>query len=192
MRRIIITATSSVTLLLILILVSIMGIRSRERAHILNRLEKLEQLVTAKQIYKEVLYLKKTEDFLWIPLKHREFLISVKYNITAGIDISRGYDISRVSGKYIIKLPRAEVFSIDADDKSIKEYFIKERFSQVKRDDFFSMIQDSKSEIIAGEEIKDLLNLAENNAARLFISLMQMTNINVEVEFIPMIEAELL
>ena len=63
----------------------------KEQILVLNKIEQLQQLVTAKQIYREVIYSKETKDFLWIPLANKEFLFALDYTITAGIDISRGF-----------------------------------------------------------------------------------------------------
>lgn len=150
---------------------------------ILNQIEQIEDLITAKQIYREILYSKETKDFLWIPLSNKEFLISVNYIVTAGIDISKGYEVNRQNSIITITLPKADVLSIDADDSSIKEYFIKKRFSELYRDDYFSMIQESKEEILKGESIKILLEESENSAKTVLETLLGMSGLNVKVKF---------
>lgn len=183
MKRYIIIFSTAIALILVLIFGIRFKSRTSEREYVLNRLEQLEQLVTAKQVYKEVLYLKKTEDFLWIPIKQREFLISVEYDVIAGVDLSKGYKVSREGDTYIVELPKAEIISIDANDRSLKEYYIKEQFSKLTRDDYFGMIQESKEKIIQGDDIEDLLSIAEYNAVRLIRSLLQLADISVEIRF---------
>ncbi len=155
----------------------------KEQKVVLNKIEQLQQLVTAKQIYREVIYSKETKDFLWIPLKNKEFLFALDYTITAGIDISKGFKVEDRDGYKLITLPRAEIFSIDADDTSIKEYFIKQRFSKLNRDDYFQLIKESKLSILSGNSIDVLLNESEENAKELLKSLLQVSDIIVEVEF---------
>lgn len=181
---------SIIFLVLFIITVSILtvlGLKSygqkNEQKILLNQIEQLQQLVTAKQIYREVIYSKETNDFLWIPLKNKEFLIALDYTITAGIDISKGFKIEDRDGYKLITLPKAEVISIDADDTSIKEYFIKQRFSKLNRDDYFQLIKESKISILSGDSITNLLKESEINAKNLLKSLLQITDITVEVEF---------
>lgn len=150
---------------------------------VLNQIEQIEDLITAKQIYREILYSKETKDFLWIPLSNKEFLISVNYIVTAGIDISKGYEVNRQNNIITITLPKADVLSIDADDSSIKEYFIKKRFSELYRDDYFSMIQESKEEILKGESIKILLEESEKSAKTVLETLLGLSGLNVKVKF---------
>lgn len=174
----------TLTLLSIAVLVSLnIHGQKKERILVLNKIEQLQQLVTAKQIYREVIYSKETKDFLWIPLKNKEFLFALDYIITAGIDISKGFKVEDRDGYKLITLPRAEIFSIDADDTSIKEYFIKQRFSKLNRDDYFQLIKESKLSILSGNSINTLLIESEVNAKTLLKSLLQVSDIIVEVEF---------
>lgn len=159
-----------------------MATKSRDIT-VLNQIEEIKELITARQIYREIIYSKETKDILWIPILNKEFLISLDYNITAGIDISKGYKITKAHREVTITLPRAEILSIDADDTSIKQYFIKERFSKLQRDDYFIMIQESKKKILEGESIKTLLAESENNAKDILTTLLQISGITVNVKF---------
>lgn len=151
--------------------------------NILNQIEKIEDLITAKQIYREILYSKETKDFLWIPLSNKEFLISINYIVIAGIDISKGYNVNIKNDVTTITLPHSQILSIDADDSSIKEYFIKERFSDLYRDDYFSMIKDSKEKILKSESIKILLGESEKSAQNILETLLRLSGIEVKIVF---------
>lgn len=158
---------------------------------IYDKIEKVRELASAKQLYREVIYFKNTQDILWIPMGKKEFLISIDYLVIAGIDISKGYKVRHIGTKTVIVLPRAEVLSIDALDSSIKEYFVKERFSSINRDDYFESIQDSKETILNGESINNLLIQSEYNAEQILKSLLYLSGIDVEVEFSNSITEEL-
>ena len=153
------------------------------RYQILNRVETLEELVTAKQIYREIIYSKQTTDILWIPVRNKEFLISLDYWIIAGIDLSKGYNVAKNGENYIITLPKSEILSIDAKDSSLVEHQIRERFSTITRDDYFTIINETKKNIIKSESITELLRLSEDNAKNILKSLLSISGINVEVEF---------
>lgn len=157
--------------------------KKSEDNKIFNQIENIEELVTAKQIYREILYSKETKDFLWLTLSNKEFLISINYIVTAGIDLSKGYSVSRKNKIITITLPKAEILTIDADDASIKEYFVKERFSELYMDDYFSMIQDSKEDILKGDAIESLLQDSERNAKDVLGTLLHLSGIHVEIKF---------
>ncbi|QEN04873.1 DUF4230 domain-containing protein [Thiospirochaeta perfilievii] len=180
----IIIITISIILLIIFVTLRVKSYREkRSKDLIFSKIEQLQQLVTAKQIYREVIYSKETKDFLWIPLANKEFLFALDYTITAGIDINKGYTVTNKSGYKLITLPKAEIFSIDADDTSIKEYFTKQRFSTLNKDDYFLLIQESKQSIIEGESIKRLLYESESSAKELLKNLLEISGEAVEVEF---------
>lgn len=157
--------------------------RAQEDQIIYNRVEQLQELATAKQVYKEIIYSKTVKDILWLPLAEKEFLISLDYIVTAGIDLEKGYNIEHKTGKVIITLPKGEILSIDAVDSSINQYFIKERLTSINRDDFFAPINDSKKRILEKDEIEALLILCEKNAADILISLLKVSGIEARVEF---------
>lgn len=148
-----------------------------------NKLEDINILTTGENIYKEVIYSRTTEDIFWIPVKNKEFLLSINYRIITGIDLSRGYNIVH-NGSYIeVTIPKPEIIQIDADDLSIKEYFTKERFSDIKRDDYFSIINETKKELKESEEISDLLLESRDNAELIIKSLLEIGGNSIKVKF---------
>ncbi|MBN2616684.1 MAG: DUF4230 domain-containing protein [Spirochaetales bacterium] len=183
MKKYLVLAAVFTFIIMSLLIYSNISKNEKEKEIITNKILRLEELVTAKQIYKEILYSKESQDILWIPVKNREFLISINYIVTAGIDISKGFNIEKKDDVYILTIPKGEIFSIDADDSSIYEYFVKERFSQLKRDDYFKLIIKSKEDILNGDKIPELLQNCEYNAGRLLTSLLQLSNISIEVRF---------
>lgn len=154
-----------------------------EEEIVYSKILQMQELATAKQIYKEIIYSQTTGDFLWLPVSKKEFLISLDYSVTAGIDINKGYRITRKRGFILITLPKGEILSIDALDTSIKQYFVKERFSSINKEDYFRPINESKKSILEGEEVKNLIIQCEENAAHILISLLKLTGINARVEF---------
>lgn len=157
--------------------------RTIEEEIVYSKILQMQELATAKQIYKEIIYSQTTGDFLWLPVSKKEFLISLDYSVTAGIDIKKGYRITRNRGFILITLPKGEILSIDALDTSIKQYFVKERFSSINKEDYFRPINESKKSILEGEEVKNLIIQCEENAAHILISLLKLTGINARVEF---------
>ncbi len=157
--------------------------KALEENIIFNKIELLEELATAKQIYREIIYSKKTADFLWIPISSKEFLISIDFSLTAGIDISKGFSVDEKDGYTLITLPKGELLSIDAVDSSITEYFTKQRFSNINREDYVTVIQETKDEILKSDNIKTLISECEESAKDILTTLLQISGISVKVHF---------
>lgn len=151
--------------------------------NISNKLEDINLLTTGENIYKEVIYSKTTSDIFWIPVKNKEFLLSINYHIVTGIDLNKGYNIAH-NGSYIeVTVPYPEIVQIDADDLSIKEYFTKERFSDIKRDDYFSIINETKNELSQSQEVQELLLESKNSAELTIKSLLGIVGKPIKVKF---------
>lgn len=150
---------------------------------ITRKLEDISIVTTGEDIYREVIYAKKTEDIFWIPIKNKEILFSIDYRITTGINLKKGFKVNNKGSYTELVLPHSEVISIDADDLSIKEYFTKERFSKIKKDDYFSIINKTKKDLINSEAIKELLLNSDINAERIFKTLYKIGGENVQISF---------
>lgn len=175
----------TVVLIILITTLTIFSIKNKELEDrvVFNKIEQLEQLATAKQIYREIIYSKKTADFLWMPITSKEFLISIDFSLTAGIDISKGYEVDNKNGYFLITLPKGELLTIDAVDSSITEYFTKQRFSTINRDDYFKIIQNTKNVIIKSDTTKDLISECEDNAKEILKSILQVSGIVVDIKF---------
>ena len=81
------------------------------------------------------------------------------------------------------RIPKAEIFSIDAKDSSLIEHKIEQRFMDITRDDYFKIINQSKEDILQREEINELLKLAEENCSLILKNLLLVSGIDVDVSF---------
>lgn len=148
-----------------------------------SKLEEISTLTTGVETYREIIYSKTTGDIFWIPLKNKEILFSIEYRIQTGIDLSRGYEIFFHRDFIEIVIPHSEIVSIDADDLSIKEYFVKERFSQISRDDYFSLINKTKGKLVKDDSIARILEESDKKAKTTIESLFRISGDSVKVSF---------
>jgi hypothetical protein len=122
--------------------------RSKNNPYIVaEKLKEISQITTGQDIYREIIYSKSTKDVLWMPIINKEMLFSIEYNIITGIDLAQGYNIKMTDKTIYVSLPPVSILSIDAREETIDEYFVKERFTSIKKDDFFSIINETKNEI---------------------------------------------
>lgn len=189
MKKAVLTVLISGIILSLLLLYNYRNREVKEKI-IHDKIQKIEEIATAIQFYREIIYSQETQDLLWIPIGNKEFLISIDYKVLAGINLARGYMVEHKSDHTIITLPRGEILSIDALDESIEEIFIKERFLTISREDYFEPINQSKKRILQGENIPDLLIQCENNAERVLTDLLKVSGIDVKVVFSNSIERE--
>lgn len=175
-----------ISLSLIVIILSLLlfyTLRPDPELRLRAKLEELSTLTTGIETYREIIYSKTTGDIFWIPLKNKEILFSIEYRIQTGIDLSKGYKIFFHKDFTEIVLPHSQVISIDADDLSIKEYFIKERFSSISRDDYFSIINDTKLKLAKDDSIEKILQESDKKAKSTIESLFKISGDNVKVSF---------
>lgn len=178
-------------LLLSIFLVFQIQLRPRIKERIVTqKLEDISIITTGEDVYREIIYTKTTEDLFWMPIKNKEILFSVDYRITTGIDLQKGYKVKNHGLYTEIVLPPCEVLSIDADDLSIKEYFSKERFSKINRDDYFSIINQTKNDLKNSDALKDLLRNSEINAKKTINTLYKIGGENVKISFSNMVIKE--
>ena len=61
-------------------------------------------------------------------------------------------------------VPAAEILLIDADESSIREYFVEERFAVISRLDYYDELDSSKTVIQEDALQRGILHQAEENA----------------------------
>ena len=114
-----------------------------------DRIRRILEIPGYEYVYRDVIYFDEERSFI-IFKKRKAVLFSVDVRIRAGVDLSRGFGLSpRGPGRIVVTLPPAEILLADADEESIREYFVEERFDVLKRLDYYDQIDRSKERITA-------------------------------------------
>ena len=79
-------------------------------------------------------------------------------------------------------MPEAEILYVDADERTIEQYFIKERGGEISRLEYYDEINRKKIEISSAAEESGLLERAETNAETLIRNFLKLADIEV-IEF---------
>lgn len=98
------------------------------------RIQNLRTLAVTEYRYRDVIYFGEESRFLGLPAGSREILFSVVISVTAGVDLNRGIDVqidSSDTGKVFVTLPAPEIVRVDAEERSISQYFVRERFGRL-------------------------------------------------------------
>jgi hypothetical protein len=135
-----------------------------------NKIREIQELALVRQVYRDVIYARAGGMFT------SEILFSIDYHIVAGMNFSRGVAIEeKEDGSLLVRLPEPEILSIDADDNSITQYYIKESFRAVRQSDYMSLIVSEKEELTAAAIDSGILLRAKRNGELLLVRIFRLS-----------------
>ena len=142
-------------------------------------LKSILELPTFEHIYRDVIFLDRERSFLMFKTQDTEVLFAIDVRIQAGIDLKKGFAITRSqSGAISVALPAAEILLADADESSIEQYFLKEVGGSISRLDYYDEIDRKKSVLVNDSIDRGILEKAEENARRLIASFLAQAGYN--------------
>lgn len=133
-------------------------------------LVQIRELVTNRQVYRSVFYSRVKENFI----QERSLLFTAQFHVSAGVDLSKGFSLNTSGRSASLILPPGGILSIDADDTSLKQVVIKERFSSVTTGDFLPLLTEEKVNIREQAVQKGLEHDAEARAKQIFYGMLRM------------------
>lgn len=139
-----------------------------------ERIRNLEEIVTARQIYRNVIYTEIKENFI----VDKRSLFTIEYVVSAGVDLSTGVTIDVSNNTVRITYPNPEILSIDADESTIDEYFSLQRFGKLKQSDYLNIIYDEKERIEEDALNGGILERADKNLQNLIKGMLKESGIN--------------
>lgn len=174
-------------LLCTLILTACSG-ASRPDADVLEqRIRSILELPTYEQVYRDIVYVDRERSFLMFRTMHAQVLFSIDIRVQAGIDLTEGVSVSPDSDdrRVTVKLPEAKVLLIDADERTIHQFFVKESGGNIERLEYYDEIDRIKSQIRDDAIDRDILSKAASNARSLITGLLTAAGFE-EVRFAPL------
>ena len=134
---------SSSAIALTLLVVSSMSLASgcapisrTELVRMEDRIESLLELHTYEHIYRDLVYFGEERSFLFIKTVDRAVLFSIDISVRAGVDLADGVTVTadrRDPNRIYVRMPQARILSVDADESSIEEYFIRAQGGRTAR-----------------------------------------------------------
>ncbi|MBN2653080.1 MAG: DUF4230 domain-containing protein [Spirochaetales bacterium] len=126
-------------------------------------IKNITNLSTYQHIYRDIIYIRESKHVIGIPIYDKSVLFTINIHVIAGIDFENlEYKISEET--ITITLPESKIFSIDADESSIFQYFIKEKNSKIDILTIYNAINEKKLEIHEDAISRGILKKAEDNA----------------------------
>jgi len=177
----------SLTVLLALLLAVSCGTPRRDPASLEQKIRSILELPTYEQIYRDIIFVDRERSFLMFRTMHAQVLFSIDIRVQAGIDLAEGVAITRGPERNtaIVRLPKAKILLIDADESTIHQYFVKESGGGVERLDYYDEIDRIKEQIRRDAIDREILGKAEANARQLISGLLTAAGYE-EVRFAPL------
>jgi hypothetical protein len=148
-----------------------------------TRVRDILSLPTYEHVYRDVVYVGEQARFLGILTKDKEVLFSIDVNVRAGIDLTEGLDITFPDTRSaVVSLPPAKVLSIDADENTIYQYFVREWGGSLSTLQYYDEINRKKEFLLEDAVSRGILVKAERNAEQLirnFLGLAGFENIEI-------------
>jgi hypothetical protein len=173
-----------------IILLFFSGCARQEKSDVVRletKVRDLLELHTYEHIYRDIVYYGEKRSFLFIKTVDKNILFSIDVSVRAGIDFKEGFQLLRdeVSDNVIyVSLPPAKVLLTDADEESIRQYFVTESGSEIGLKEISSQLNEIKTEIEKDAVERGILIKAEENAKRVISNFLELAGYS-EVHFVP-------
>ncbi|MBU8912831.1 MAG: DUF4230 domain-containing protein, partial [Spirochaetales bacterium] len=174
-------------LILLVLLSGCAPVARLDTISIQEQLTDLLELHTHEHIYRDVVYFGEEKSFLFIRTVDRRILFAINIRVRAGIDLGRGFTIAQDSSdpeRIYVQLPAAEILSVDADEKSIHEYFIREQGGRIGLLEMTEQLAEVKTRTEADAVKRGILGKAETNARNIVRNFLAMAGFS-QVIFAP-------
>jgi hypothetical protein len=161
LRRALISALVS------LLLIGCMPVSEVETVRMEDRIESLLQLHTYEHRYRDLVYFGEEKSFLFIKTVDRAVLFSVDIRVTAGLDLSDGVTLTPdrfEHDRIYVRLPPATILTVDADESSIEEYFLREQGGRIGLLELSDQIESAKARTEEEAIERGILEQADANA----------------------------
>jgi hypothetical protein len=132
-----------------------------------ERIRTILELPSVEYRYKEIVYVGVEKSFLFIPTSSKEVLFSVEIRVQAGIDLQQPFTVKRDirnPRKIHLTLPPPKVLLLDVDEGTIRQYFIVEQGSRIRRMDYSKELESAKQRVLQDAYKRGILLDAERQA----------------------------
>lgn len=154
------------------------GNRHQQMGLLQDQVRTLGELVTVNQIYRNVIY--KEERRL---LTDKRVLFSMNFHLRAGVPLEDAQVFLNDDGIPVVRLGQAQILSVDADERSIEQIFIRENFGEIHQSDYMDVIIQEKERLVEDALETGILLEAQGQAERVIIQLFSMAGFpEVQIE----------
>ena len=160
------------------------GIRSVEA-----QIQQLSTFTTARFTYRDVVYFDRRSQVFGIPTGQQELLFSVEIHVVAGIDLMRDFEVQPDPDdprRAFVTLPEPEIVRVDADERSLHQYMVRERWGRIDWLDVSEEVERAKDRNRADAIERGILDRSRRQARSVVAALLRGAGFDVvELRFRP-------
>ncbi len=142
-----------------------------------ERISQILQLPVHESVYREIIYLDRERSFLFLRTVDKRVLFAVNLHVRAGIDLGEGLEVRtdpRDPAAITVLMPPARILSVDADESSIEQYFVKESGERIRLLEFSDQIAALKEGVREDARKRGVLVRADRNARTLLSNFLEL------------------
>ena len=175
MRRI--GATAAPVLLLLSLGVGCSVDPAVSHSRIEQRIRGLLEIHTFEHLYREVVYFGEERSLLFLRTMDRRVLFSINIRVRAGVDLRDGFELRSDPlrpERLFVRLPAAQILLVDADDRSIEQYFVREQGGVIRWIELADHLESVKEAVRADAIERGVLLRADQNAERVVRNMLEL------------------
>lgn len=121
-----------------------------------QKIQSMQELVTVNQVFRDVIY-REEKRFI----SDKRVLFSIEFHLKAGVPLDNARVNFNAQGIPVVHLPSARILSIDADERSIEQIFVREQFAQIHQSDYMEVLIKEKERLEQEALERGILSEAE-------------------------------
>lgn len=145
-----------------------------------QKIQSMQELVTVNQVFRDVIY-REEKRFI----SDKRVLFSIEFHLKAGVPLDNARVNFNAQGIPVVHLPAARILSVDADESSIEQIFVREQFSQIHQSDYMEVLIKEKERLEVEALERGILSEAEAQLKLILQPLFRMagySNVLFEIE----------
>lgn len=155
------------------------GWKEREQHILEEKVRSLQELVTVNQIFRDLIYAEEKRF-----LAEKRVLFAIQIHIHAGVDLENAEVEWSRQGIPQLTIDPPAILSIDADEESIEQIYIKEQLSKIVQSDYMPVLMEEKKRLEKEALERGILLEAEDQAISILEQLFHLAGYSeVDIRF---------
>lgn len=142
-----------------------------------QRIRGLLEIHTFEHLYREVVYFGEERSLLFLRTMDRRVLFSINIRVRAGVDLRDGFELRGDSlrpERLFVRLPTARILLVDADERSIEQYFVREQGGAIRWLELADHLESVKETVRQDAIERGILLRADQNAERVVRNMLEL------------------
>lgn len=143
------------------------------------------ELPTYERVYRDIIYIDKNGPLPFLGISGGSVLFSVNIHVRAGVSFVGGVRLERKGANgVLVHMPIASILSVDADETSLREYFVHNRLiGGTTQLDYYDALEPLKERAMADSVEAGILRRADENAHGLIEGILHAAGFS-QIEFV--------